>query len=203
MHVQIGDPNLDFQPLLIEETGETAGVEVRNHDEDGQVQEDELSADEAPNDGSTSEEISRTEPTVQQNRGLRRSRVEEEEDDSEGGLELPYLKKWRTVEVPSESEDEWTPTYPPRLPGGRWPDEGPSDHRAEVWEEIWDDQLEEEFEKEKKKARDSGVMGGDLGRLEGEARDETEEEEEVYGTDYIEWEAKEVIDLVSTSDDSG
>ena len=28
-------------------------------------------------------------------------------------------------------------------------------------------------------------------------------EEEVYGTDYIEWEAKEVIDLVSTSDDSG
>ena len=82
---------------------------------------------------------------MQQNRGLRRSRVEEEEDDSEGGLELPHLKKRRTVEVPSESEDEWTPTYPQRLPGGRWPDEGPSDHRAEVWEEIWDDQLEEEF----------------------------------------------------------
>ena len=28
MHVQIGEPNLDFQPLLIEETGETDGVEV-------------------------------------------------------------------------------------------------------------------------------------------------------------------------------
>ena len=65
MHVQIGDPNLDFQPLLIEETGETAGVEVRNHNEDGLAQKDELSADEVPNDGSTSEEISRTKPTVQ------------------------------------------------------------------------------------------------------------------------------------------
>ena len=30
MHVQIGEPNLDFQPLLIEETGETDGIEAQD-----------------------------------------------------------------------------------------------------------------------------------------------------------------------------
>ena len=119
MHVQIEDPNLDFQPRLIEETGEAAGVEVRNYDEEGQVQEDELLADEAPNDGSISEEISRTEPTVQQNQGVQRLRAEEKEDDGEGGLELPHLKKRRIVELRNDSEDGWTPTYLPYLPGGR------------------------------------------------------------------------------------
>ena len=96
-----------------------------------------------------------TELEEQQRRGLRRSRTEDADD--EGGLELPQLKRHRTVGLPSESEDEWGPTYPPRLFIGRWSNEGPLDHRAEVWEEIWDDQLEGEFE-EGKKAQGSAVL---------------------------------------------
>ena len=40
------------------------------------------------------------------------------------------------------------------------------------------------------------IQKGKLGK-------ELKKENDVYGTDYIEWEAKEVIDLVSTSKDSG
>ena len=132
---------------------------------------------------------------------MRRSRSEDEDNDDEGGLELPSLKKRRIVELPSDSEEEWSPIQPPRLPGGRWLDEGPSDHRVEIWEEIWDDRLEEEFEK--KKAQDSGVMGGESGNSDGETGSRIEEENDMYRTDYIEWEVEEVIDLVSTSEDSG
>ena len=211
IYAQLGDPNLDFQPLLIEETGEIdragvqdGGQEEELHDEPWQGQEheelrDEGQSEEAFDDDANS--ASGVPPSLEHRR--RRSRNEGEENEDDGGLELPHLKKRRIMELPSESEEEWSPVHPPRLPGGRWADEGPSDPQVEIWEEIWDVQLEERFEKEKKKTRSSGVMKGDLGSVEKEFRDEIEKEEEVYGTEYIKWEAKEVIDLVSSSEDSG
>ena len=142
-------------------------------------------------------------PPSPEHQRRRRSRNEGEEDEDDGGLELPHLKKRRIVELPSDSEEEWSPIQPSRLDGGRWPDEGPSDPRVEIWEEVWDDRLEEEFEKEKKRARDLVVTERDVGSSENGFKEGTEEEYDRYKTDLIEWEAKEVIDLVSTSDDSG
>ena len=76
VHARIGEPNLDFQPLLVGETGETARVEAQNDGQesepnDDQVQEDEAPKGEvpsgrAPDNVSTSvtEELLRTEPEV-------------------------------------------------------------------------------------------------------------------------------------------
>ena len=116
---------------------------------------------------------------------MQRSRIEDDDDDGEGGLELPHLKKQRTVELRSDSEDEWTPTYPLCLLGGRWLDEGPSDHRVEIWEKIWDDRLEKEVEKEKKRGQNSIAVGKDLGSSESGFREGTEEESDHYITNYI------------------
>ena len=200
IYAQLGDPNLDFQPLLIEETGETDGAELQDggqeeepNDEPWQEQESEELRDEGQNEevyNDDANSVSAVPPSPEHRR--RRSRDEEEENEDDGGLELPHLKKRKIMELPSESEEEWSPVHPPRLPGGRWADEGPSDHQVEIWEEIWDDQLEERFEKEKRKTQDSGMN-----------RDGLVKKKEGYGTEYIEWEAKEVIDLVSTSEDSG
>ena len=83
----------------------------------------------------------------------------------------------------------------------RWVDEGPSDHRVEIWEEWWDDRLQEESERGKE------TLGSRVVKADQEDQDSHEEEEENgndrYKTYYIEWEAKEVIDLVSSSEDLG
>ena len=57
--------------------------------------------------------------------------------------------------------------------------------------------------KKKKKAQDLVVTEREVGSSESGVKEGTEEEYDTYKTDLIEWEAKEVIDLVSTSDDSG
>ena len=63
----------------------------------------------------------------------------------------------------------------------------------EIWEEIWDDRLDEEFEKEKKRAQDLVVAGNDLGSSGSGIREGTEEENDIYRTNYNDWEAKEVM----------
>ena len=68
-------------------------------------------------------------------------RERSEEQSEENGLDFPQMKRRKTRELPDDSEEEWRPTCPQRLPGGRWPDEGPSNHQADIWEEWWDDEL--------------------------------------------------------------
>ena len=53
------------------------------------------------------------------------------------------------MELSNESDDEWSLTYPSRLPRASWPDKGPSDHWVEIWEELWDYQLQKQFEEKK------------------------------------------------------
>ena len=107
------------------------------------------------------------------------------------------MKRRKTRELPDDSEEEWKPTCPQRLPEGRWTDEGPSDHQADIWEEWWDDELQR---KHKKETQELAVAAESLDNRESGIG---EEEVDYYKTEYIEWEAKEVIDLVSSSEDSG
>ena len=172
-----------------------------DHDEDFPVKEDEVIPEDEPNDDEvTPEELPNPEPEISQKRGMRRARSED--GDDKGGLDLPQLKKRRAVELPSDSEDDWSPRCPPRQPDGRWADEGPSDPRVEVWEEWWDDQLQKKFEEETEalKLREAAE---DLEDEESNTEEGNNEEVDMYRTKYIDWEAKEVIDLVSSSDESG
>ena len=114
-------------------------------------------------------------------------------------MDLPQLKRRRNLELPNDYDNDWNPTYPPRLPRGRWPDEDASDHRAEVWEEWWDDRLQRQFEETQKLV----VAVDDLEYLGSGSEGGSEEEVEHYRIDYMEWEAREVIDLVSISEDLG
>ena len=124
-------------------------------------------------------------------------RERREEQSEENGLDFPQVKRRRTLELPDDSEEEWKPFYLQRLPRGRWPDEGPSDHQADIWEEQWDDELQRKHERETQKL---AVAAKSLDNRESGIG---EEEVDYYKTEYIEWEAKEVIDLVSSSEDSG
>ena len=85
------------------------------------------------------EEPQNPEPEDLRRRGIMRERSEEQSE--ENGLDFPHMKRRKTRELPDESEEEWKPTCPQRLPGGRWPDEGPLNHQADIWEEWWDDEL--------------------------------------------------------------
>ena len=115
IYAQLGDPSLDFQPLLVEETSETDGVRAQNdgqeeepHDEPWQGQEHEDSRDEVRSERASDDDANSASgvPLGPEHRRRRRSRNEGEEDEDDGGLELPHLKKRRIVELPSDSEEE-------------------------------------------------------------------------------------------------
>ena len=78
-------------------------------------------------------------------KGTKRSRCEESEDEEP--LIFPHLKKRHKNPMDlleeSDDEDEQAPMMTTRPVNG-WPDEGPSDPEAEVWQEIWIKELEEE-----------------------------------------------------------
>ena len=65
--------------------------------------------------------------------------------EDELGLEFWQLKRRRNVELLDELDEERSLVYPLHLPGKCWPDKGPLDPRAKVWEELWDDQLHHKF----------------------------------------------------------
>ena len=210
IHARMVEPNLDFKPLLIEDADENCEGGTPNEEGDepneGQLQEEDVVEKEGPDEvAPDNEDTSLTpkkphnlEPEDLQRRGVLRERSEDPSE--ENGLEFPLMKKRRTLELPDDSEEAGKPTYPRRLPGGRWPDEGPSDPQMEIWQEWWDDELQRKFEKETKEL--TAAAEGLDDRESGIGKEEIEEVD-YYKTEYIEWEAKEVIDLVSSSEDSG
>ena len=68
------------------------------------------------------------------------------------------------MELPDESDEERSSVYPLHLPGRRWPDEEPSDPRAEVWEKLWDACLHQNF-LEWRRAEDSAAATRNLEKL--------------------------------------
>ena len=85
------------------------------------------------------------EPEDPRRQGTKRSRCEDSED--EGPLIFPHLKKRYRNPIDlleeSDDEDERAQLINARPVNG-WPDEGPSDPRAEIRQEIWIKELEEE-----------------------------------------------------------
>ena len=145
IHARIVEPNLDFEPLLIEDASENfeEGMpnEEGNKPDEGRVQEEDLTGEEVPDRITPDNEDANLIPEEPQNpgpedlrrRGIMRERSEEQSE--ENGLDFPQMKRRRTMELPDDSEEEWKPSYPQRLPGRRWPDKGPSNHQTDIWEE--------------------------------------------------------------------
>ena len=204
LYVRIVEANMDFQPILIEEVEdnppgpEEEDIGLNNGSNDPIPNEDDL-----PEDDPSEDEPLTPEPEDLRRQGVTRGRDDEEEEKS--GLDFPELKKRRVTELLSETEESWSPKYPPQLPGRRWADEGPSDCRAEVWEEWWNVKLEKEFEECKMRGEMRPIKPIERENSAGKEVEgsESEEGEDRYKTNYIEWEAKEVIDLVSSSSESG
>ena len=95
IYAQLGDPNLDFQPLLVEETGEIEGVEAPNdgqeeepHDEPWEGQEHEDSRDEVRSERASDNNANSASgmPPSLEHRRRRRSRNGGEEDEDDVGL---------------------------------------------------------------------------------------------------------------------
>ena len=84
-------------------------------------------------------------PEEPRRQGTKRSRCEDSEDEEP--LIFPHHKKRcknpMDLFEESDNEDEQAPMTAMRPVNG-WPDEGPSDPRAEIWQEIWIKELEEE-----------------------------------------------------------
>ena len=98
IHAQIGEQNLDFQPLLIEDAGDNFEDEAPNEEEnehdEGLVWEDEVPEGEVPNEDVPKEEDTTSapreplnlEPEELRRRGVTRARSEEYSDKC--GLDL-------------------------------------------------------------------------------------------------------------------
>ena len=181
--IRIVEANIDFQPIRMEEVEDNIGAPNEEDAESQNAVDAPLQKEEVhPEDELSEEVLPSSEHEDRPRRGIRRARSSDSED--ERGIDLPQLKKRRAVELPSASEDDWSPRCPPRQPNGRWADEGPSDPRVEVWEEWWDDQLQKQFEEETEalKLREAAE---DLEEEESDIEEGNNEEVDVYRTKYI------------------
>ena len=102
IHARVVEPNLDFEPLIIEDAGKNSedGIpnEEGNEQNEGQVQEEDVTGEEVPDkivpeneDASLiPEEPQNPEPEDLRRRGTMRERSEEQSEDDE--LDFPQMK---------------------------------------------------------------------------------------------------------------